>query len=185
VSRARLIAILCTSLAALPVTSNAQDGTTISLTISPSFVDFGAWGGSFGAAVVQLSIRRDFTRSIGGELTAFTLAPMGGMSAIPGCVEGAQCQTRSTPNTFYGIVPSIYTWVGGSDLRLTTGGGLVGAAGGEGFENRNSLAGLLGVDWVPRSRNRMVPTVGLRVVQLSSPIAGARQLFLPGVGVSF
>jgi hypothetical protein len=66
VSRARLIAILCTSLAALPVTSNAQDGTTISLTISPSFVDFGAWGGSFGAAVVQLSIRRDFTRSIGG-----------------------------------------------------------------------------------------------------------------------
>lgn len=183
-SRSSFILALFASLA-IPATVRAQEGTTISLTVSPSFVNFSGWGGSFGAAVMQLNIRRDFTRSTGGELTAFTLTPMGGATAIPGCVPNAVCETRSTPNMLFGIMPSIYNWVGGSDLRVSGGVGFAGATGGEGLENRSSVAGLLGIDWVPRSRNRLVPTLSMRVVQLSSPIAGARQLLLPGVGVAF
>lgn len=184
-SRPAFVSLLFASLVTIPAASDAQEGTTISLTVSPSFVNFDGWGGSFGAGVIQLSIRRDFTRAVGAELTAFTLAPAGGATDIPGCVVGSPCITRSTPNMLFGVMPSVFTWVGGSDFRLTGGVGFVGAAGGEGFENRSSLAGLLGIDWVPRSRNRMVPTLALRVVQLSSPIAGARQLLLPGVGISF
>jgi hypothetical protein len=179
------VSFLLASCVTVPAALYAQDATTVSVTVSPSFVNFSGWGGSFGAAVIQLSIRRDFSRTFGGEFTAFTLTPMGGATSIPGCVPGGVCETRSTPNMLFGVMPSVYSWIAGSDLRLSGGVGFAGAAGGEGFENRSSLAGLLGIDWVPRSRNRMVPTLALRVVQLSSPIAGARQLLLPGVGISF
>ena len=177
--------LVAASLVALPASSNAQEGTTISLTISPSFVNFSGWGGSFGAAVAQLSVRRDLTSAMGAELTAFTLAPTGGATSLPGCVQGSPCETRSTPSMLVGVMPSLYAWVGGSNLRLTAGAGYAGAAGGEGLENRGSAAALLGADWVPRSRNRLAPTFAIRVVQLGSPIAGARQLLLPGVGVAF
>jgi hypothetical protein len=184
-SRSSFAAILFASLVTIPAASRAQEGTTVSLTVGPSVVNFTGFGGSLGAAVMQLSVRRDFTRSVGGELTVFTVAPTGGYSAIPGCVQGSPCETRSTPNVLFGVMPSVYNWLGGTNLRLSAGGGFAGAAGGEGFEHRNTLAGLLGIDWVPRSRNRMVPTFAFRVVQLSRPIAGARQLLLPGVGLAF
>jgi hypothetical protein len=185
VIRPTFIVFFTASLMGVPAASRAQEGTTVSVTVSPSFVNFAGWGGSFGAAAMQLSIRRDFTRSVGGELTAFTLTPTGAASAIPGCVQGSSCVTRTTPSLLFGLMPSIYTWIGGSSLRLSGGFGFAGAVGGEGLENTSSLAGLLGMDWVPRSRNRMVPTLALRIVQLSSPIAGARQLLLPGLGISF
>ena len=184
-SRSSFAALLIAALVTIPATSRAQEETSISLTVSPSLVDFSGFGGSFGASVIQLTVRRDFTRSIGGELTAFTLAPMGGSTAIPGCVPGSPCETRSTPNLLFGIMPAMYTWVGGSNLRLSAGAGYAAAAGGEGFANRSTPAALLGIDWVPKSRNRLVPTFALRVVQLSRPIAGARQLLLPGVGIAF
>jgi len=171
---------------AVPSISAAQDGgTTFSLTVSPSFVNFDGWGGSFGAAVIRVSVSRDFTRTLGGELTAFTLAPAGGSVSQPGCVPGGSCESRATPNLLYGVLPAMYAWVGGSDLRVTAGVGYAGAGGGEGLGNRSSVAGLLGLDWVPRGRNRFVPTLAVRVVQLGSPIAGARQLLLPGAGFSF
>lgn len=184
-SRPSFAALLIAAFVTIPTTSDAQDGTTISLTVSPSLVNFTGFGGSFGATVIQLNVRRDFTRSIGAELTAFTLAPMGGSTSIPGCVPGGVCETRSTPNMLYGFMPAVYNWVGGSDLRVSAGAGYAGSVGGEGFATRSTPAALLGVDWVPRSKNRMVPTFALRVVQLSRPIAGARQLLLPGVGIAF
>jgi hypothetical protein len=184
-SRSSCVAIFVASLVTVPTMSRAQEGTTISLTVGPSVVNFTGFGGSFGAAVMQLNIRRDLTRSVGAELTLFTVAPTGGSSSIPGCAPGSPCETLSTPNMLYGAMPSVYSWVGGTSLRVSGGVGFAGAAGGEGFQNRHTPAGLLGIDWMPRSRNRMVPTLAFRVVQLSRPIAGARQLLLPGVGLAF
>lgn len=162
----------------------AQDHeTTVTLTVGPGFVDFEF--GSFGAAVARLSVSRGFTRRTGGELSTFVLAPLGKASAQPGCIPGAVCETRTTPSVLFGQLASVFADAGETGLRATVGGGAVGSAGSEGFKNRSSLAGLVGLDWIPRSDNRLAPTFSLRFLQLASPIAGARQLLLPGVGFSF
>lgn len=172
-------------LAAVPnVSLGAQDNeTTVTLSVGPSFVDFEF--GSFGAAVARLSVTRGFTRHTGGELSTFVLAPLGKASAQPGCIPGGACETRTTPSVLYGQLASVFVDAGESGLRATVGGGAVGSAGSEGFKNRSSLAGLVGLDWIPRSDNRFAPTLSVRFLQLASPIAGARQLLLPGVGFSF
>ena len=162
----------------------AQDNeTTVTLTVGPSFVDFEF--GSFGAAVARLSVSRGFTRRTGGELSTFVLAPLGRASAQPGCIPGAACETRTTPSVLFGQLASLFADAGESGLRATVGGGAIGSAGSEGFENRSSLAGLVGLDWIPRSNNRFAPTFSFRFLQLARPIAGARQLLLPGIGFSF
>jgi len=162
----------------------AQDNeTTVTLSVGPSFVDFEF--GSFGAAVARLSISRGFTRRTGGELSTFVLAPLGRASAQPGCIPGALCEARTTPSVLFGQLASVFVDAGETGLRATAGGGAVGSAGSEGFKNRSSLAGLVGLDWIPNSRNRFAPTFSVRFLQLASPIAGARQLLLPGVGFSF
>lgn len=172
-------------LAAVPnVPLGAQDNeTTVTLSVGPSFVNFDF--GSFGAAVARLSVSRGFTRRIGGELSTFVLAPLGKASAQPGCVPGGACETRTTPSVVFGQLASVFADAGETGLRATVGGGAVGSAGSEGFKNRSSLAGLVGLDWIPRSDNRFAPTFSFRFLQLARPIAGARQLLLPGVGFSF
>ncbi len=179
-----LVASLFIALPESPVSAQ-ETGTTVTLTVSPSVVSFDGFGGSFAAAVVRLSISRDFTRLTGGEISAFTLAPLGGASAQPGCPVGSACQSRSTPSALSGFLTSMFAYAGESGLRASAGVGAVTASGGEGFRHRSSLAGLVGLDWVPRSDNRFAPTFAIRLVQLASPIAGARQLLLPGVGLSF
>ena len=163
--------------------SAQENETVVTLSVGPSFVDFGF--GSFGAAVARLSISRGFTRRTGGELSTFVLAPLGRASAQPGCVPGASCETRTTPSVLFGQLASLYADAGETGLRATLGGGAVGSGGSEGFENRSSLAGLVGLDWLPRSNNRFAPTFSFRFLQLAKPIAGARQLLLPGIGFSF
>lgn len=171
-------------LAAVPVA--AQDtGTRVTLTVSPGFVDFAGYGGGFPAAVARLSVSRDFSRYTGVELAGFVLAPMGGASAMADCVAGFSCISTSTPNLLSGGLVSGYVFAGDSPLRLSAGGGVVNASGGEGFGRRSTGALLFGIDLVPRTSNRFAPTVGIRVLQLASPLAGARQLILPGVGLSF
>jgi hypothetical protein len=163
---------------------SAQDSeTTITLTVGPSFVDFGDFGGRFGAGVIRLSASRSITRLTGAELSTFAVAPLGGMTSIPGCVEGGVCQTYSTPNVFSGASGSVFFYAGETGLRASVGGGLVRAIGGEGFDKRSTVAGLVGLDWIPRSNNRFVPTFSVNFLQLSTPLAGARQLLLPGVGL--
>jgi hypothetical protein len=83
------------------------------------------------------------------------------------------------------VLTSLFAYAGETGLRAAVGIGAVGASGGEGLGNRSSVAGVVGLDWVPRSNNRFAPTFAIRLVQLSSPIAGARQLLLPGIGLSF
>ena len=162
-----------------------ETGTTVTLTVSPSFVNFDGFGGGFVAVVARLSISRDFTRMTGGEISAFTLAPLGGASSQPGCTVGSSCQSRSTPSVLSGVLTSLFAYAGGTGLRAAVGIGAVGASGGEGLAHRSSVAGLVGLDWVPRGNNRFTPTFAIRLVQLASPIAGARQLLLPGIGLSF
>ena len=179
-----LLALMLATVPNAPV--GAQEaGTRITLTVSPSFVHFPGVGGHFGAAVAQLSVSRDFTRMTGGEISAFALAPLGGASAQAGCPQGTKCISTSTPTLLSGVLTSLFAYAGESPLRVSAGVGAVGASGGEGFANRSSLAGLVGFDWLPRTNNRFAPTFAVRVVQLSSPIAGARTLLLPGMGLAF
>ena len=179
--------LLAVMLATVPnVPLDAQEtGTRFTLTVSPSFVNFPGTGGHFGAAVAQLSVSRDFTRMAGGEISAFALAPLGRASALPGCPQGTKCISTSTPSLLSGVLTSLFVHAGESPLRVSAGVGAVGASGGEGFENRSSFAGLVGLDWLPRTNNRFAPTFAVRLVQLTSPIAGARTLLLPGLGLTF
>ena len=159
--------------------------TVITLSVGPSVVDFGAFGGPFPAGVIRLSLETDFTRLLGAEASAFALVPLGGQTAIPECIPGGSCQTRSSPSMLSGFLASVFVYAGQSGLRAALGGGSVSAQGGEGFSRRSTVAGLVGLDWIPRSNNRFAPTVSIRLMQLSAPVAGARQLLLPGVGLRF
>ena len=164
----------------------AQDTErTVALTVSPSFVHFEEFGGGFGAAVARLSVSRAFTRLTGAEVSAFTLALLGGADDQPLCVAGSTCESRSTPSLLSGLLMSVFGYLGESGLRASVGVGAVGASGGEGLGNRSSFAGIVGLDWISRSNNRFAATVAFRLVQLASPIAGARVVLLPGVGISF
>lgn len=182
----RLPVVVLTSIVVPAAALGAQEtGTTVTLTVSPSFVNFDGFGGSFGAAVARLSVSRDFSRMTGGEISAFAIAPLGGATSQPGCTVGSTCQTRSTPSVISGLLTSIFAYAGESGLRASVGIGGATASGGEGLGHRSSAAGLVGLDWLPRSNNRFAPTFSIRLVQLASPIAGARQLLLPGVGLTF
>jgi len=159
--------------------------TSVALTVSPSFVNFELFGGSFGAAVGGISISRNVSRLAGGELSGFALAPLGGASAQPGCPVGTPCQSRSTPSLLSGLLASALWYVGESGFQASLGAGVATASGGEGLEHTSSAAGSVGLAWTPRRSSGLAPTLGVRVVHLASPIAGARTLLLPGIGVSF
>ena len=167
-------------------TARAQDReTVITLSVGPSAVDFGEFGGPFPAGAIRLSASTDFTRTIGAEASAFAIAPLGGQTSTPGCVPGGSCQVRSSPTLLSGFLASLLFYAGESGLRAAIGGGSVSAQGGEGFSRRSTIAGLVGLDWVPQTNNRFVPTLSIRVLQLSAPVAGARQILLPGLGLRF
>ena len=166
--------------------ARAQDSrTSVALTVSPSFVNFELFGGSFGAAVAGLSISRNFSRVAGGELSGFALAPLGGASAIPGCPVGTPCQSRTTPSLLSGLLASALWYVGESGFQASLGAGVATASGGEGLDHTSSAAGTVGLAWAPRGSKGLAPTLAVRVVQLASSLAGARTLLLPGIGVSF
>ena len=164
----------------------AQDSRTIrTLTAGPSFVNFDEYGGSFGAAVAWFSIDRVSERLLGSEFAFFLLAPLGGASIQADCPAGVVCESKATPGLLYGGLFSGLARGGESGLRAAFGLGAVGAAGGEGLENRSSITGHVGLDWVAGGSGRYALTVTVRLLLLTSPIAGARQVLLPGIGVTF
>ena len=182
----RFTSVLVLILAASPAALTAQEReTVITLSGGPSVVDFGEFGGPFPAAVIRLSAGTDFSRTLGAEASAFALAPLGGQTSIPGCVPGGSCQTRSSPSMMSGFLASLLMYAGESGLRAAVGAGSVSAQGGEGFSRRSTIAGLVGLDWMPRSNRGWAPILSVRFMQLSAPVAGARQVFLPGVGLRF
>ena len=184
VSRRLMSVLLPLAIAAAPVRAQERE-TVITLSVGPSVVDFGEFGGPFPAGVVRLSASTDFSRLLGAEAPAFALAPLGRQTAIPECVPGGSCQTRTSPSMLSGFLGTLLISAGESGFRAAVGGGSVSAQGGEGFSRRSTVAGLVGLDWIPRSNSRLAPTFSIRLMQLSAPIAGARQLLLPGIGLSF
>lgn len=178
--------VLSALLAAIPRSVQAQDGSvTITLSVSPSFVDFNGFGGRVSVAVVRLSASTNFNQLTGAEVSAFAQAPLGGATSITDCPTSGRCVTRATPSLLSGALASFFVYAGDSGLRASLGGGTVNAHGGEGLSRRSTLAGLAGLDWTPRTDNRFAPTFSIRLLQLSAPLAGARQLLLPGVGIRF
>lgn len=185
--RSVLTVLLVAPVALLPHErlSAQEHRTTRTVTIGATAVDFEGYGGSIGAGLAQFSVDRGYSQVLGGELSAFLLVPLGGASAIPECLPGTTCQTRSTPGMFSGGFASLVARGGEKGLRAVLGIGPVWAAGGEGLENTSSFAGIVGVDWVAESKNRRALTLSARVVLLDSRIAGARLLVLPGIGATF
>lgn len=182
----RFATVVVTLIAAASAPLHAQEeATTVTLSVGPSFVNFVSFGGSFPAAVAQLSVSKPFTRQTGGELSFFALAPLGSAAAVPDCPPLVSCVATQTPSLLSGALVSVFAYAGETGLRASVGGGGAFASGGEGFPHRTSPAGLVGLDWIPESRNRFIPAVNVRLVYLTSPIAGARQLLLPGLGLRF
>jgi hypothetical protein len=183
----RIARLTCASLlTAVALPGAAQDtGTRVTLTVSPGFVNFAGYGGGFASAVARFSVSRDFTGTSGGELAAFAVAPMGAASIQPTCLPESQCQSITSPSLLRGVMASAYAFIGGTRVRTALGGGYVSASGGEGIAQRTSAALMAGLDLVPKHRRGFVPTVGVRLLQLARPVAGARQLVLPGVGFTF
>lgn len=183
----RIARLACASLltvASLPLAAQ-EPGTRVTLTVSPGFVNFAGYGGGFASAVARLSISRDFTGTSGGELAAFTVAPLGAASIEPTCLPEAHCQSITSPSLLSGVMASGYAFLGGTRLRSALGGGFVSASGGRGIAQRSSAALMVGLDLVPKDRRGLTPTVGVRFLQLTRPVAGARQLVLPGIGFTF
>jgi hypothetical protein len=181
----RRFLILASLVASATPAMAQEEGTTVTLSVGPSFVNFVSFGGSFPAAVAQLNVSRPFTRLTGGEVSMFALAPLGAASAVPDCLPMASCVSTTTPSLLTGALVSVFGYAGETGLRASLGGGAAFAAGGEGFPNRSTPAGVVGLDWLPQSNNRFVPTLSVRLVYLTSPMAGARQLLLPGLGLRF
>ena len=179
-----LVLVLLVAMLPRDVVRAQENRTSVALTVSPSFVNFERFGGSFGAAVAGLSISRNLSPALGGELSVFALVPLGGASAQPGCPVGTTCQSRATPNLLSGLLASALFHVGESGVQASLGAGIAAASGGEGLEHTSSAAGSVGLGWTPRG-NGLAPTLAVRIVQLASPLAGARTLLLPGIGLSF
>ena len=182
----RFMSVLFLQSALLGTSAGAQEReTVVTLSVGPSVVDFGEFGGPFGAGVMRLSASTEFTRAIGAEASAFALLPLGKQASTPGCIPGGTCQGRSSPDLLSGFLASLLISAGESGVRGVVGVGSVSAQGGEGFTRRSTVAGLVGADWIPQTNNRLVPTLSIRFLQLSAPVAGARQVLLPGVGLRF
>jgi hypothetical protein len=181
-----LLGTACAVLAAAPAAAQEGLETRVTLTVSPTFVDFAGFGGGFGALAAQLQVSRYFSANVGGEVTAFAIVPGGKAVIDVACPVGAtNCASRSTPSMLSGFLTSAFGFLGGTGFRASAGVGGVKADGGEGLPVTTSLAGALGLDWVSQGNSRWSPTVGIRAVRLARPIAGARNLVLPGVGLTF
>jgi hypothetical protein len=161
-----------------------QRPTRVSLTAGLTSVDFGTWGGRLGSAVAQLGVTRSVSQAAGVDLVSFAVAPAGGVSVTPACVQGGVCESRETPSLFAGAVLAPHLRLGASPLRVAAGGGYVRAIGGAGGGGRATAATMLSVEWRPSSRGRLAPSIGVRWLRFASPVMGARQLILPGMGVA-
>jgi hypothetical protein len=179
--------LACVALIAASVPAAAQVGETqISLVVSPTYVDFVGFGGGFSAAAAQLRISRYFTVTTGAELSTFAVLPLGQARSEPGCAPGnAPCQARQTPSMIQGGLLSALGVFGETGFRGSLGGGVANVMGMEGPGARTSAVGSFGLEWVPSGKSRFTPTFSVRMLQLASPLAGMRQLFLPGLGLTF
>lgn len=186
-SPARLRAALILLACAVPARDVAAQrlATSVSLSTSLSSVNFDGIGGRFGAVVVQGTVARRVRANVGMELNGFALVPGGGATADPACLPAQPCESFSTPSAIVGSLVGPFVDVGTSGVRLSAGVGIARATGGSGFSPRTSAAGAVAMEWRIRPHARLSPSAGLRLATLGRPLAGARLLLLPGLGVTF
>jgi hypothetical protein len=91
-----LVAVFAALLPHTPLGAQ-ETGTTVTLTVSPSFVNFDGFGGSFGAVVARLSVSRDFTRITGAEIS---------LSRSPARWRPASRAARSDPRVSLAPLPA-------------------------------------------------------------------------------
>lgn len=165
--------------------AEAQVGETrVSIVVSPTLVDFAGFGPMTSVAA-EVRVTRFFSEAAGGQLSTFAVVPLEGAAALSACAPGRVCESRSTPGLVSGAVMSMIGEFGETGFRGSFGPGYVSASGMQGSGPRSTAAVAFGLDWIPSGRSRFTPTLGLRIVQMTSAIAGMRQLVLPGVGLTF
>ncbi|MEP7381072.1 MAG: hypothetical protein ABI910_05260 [Gemmatimonadota bacterium] len=172
------------ALLALPGAAQ-RPATSVTVTTALSYVDFDSFGGVFGAFVGQVAIARRLSGAVGVEWSAFALAPGGSATADVACQEDQRCTSPSTPSALVGTLLAPVVELGTSGIRVSAGGGIVRATGGSGFAHRSSIASALAMEWRPRTRSRISPSAGVRLVNFAQPVGGARYVVIPGIGVSF
>jgi len=162
-----------------------RPATRVTLSAALSTVNFDGIGGRFGAVVAQATLARRVTERVGLEVNGFALVPGGGATADPACLPSHPCESFSTPSAIVGSLVGPVIDVGESGVRLSAGVGFARATGGSGFSPRGSTAGGVALEWRLRRKSRLSPSAGLRLATLGRPLAGARLLLLPGLGVTF
>ncbi len=162
-----------------------RPATTLTLSTALSTVNFAGIGGRFGAIVAQGTLARRITDAVGVEINGFALVPGGSAVADPSCLPSQPCESYSTPSSIVGSLVGPVIGVGTSGVRLSASAGFARTTGGSGFSPLSSGAGSLAIEWRIRPRSRVSPSAGLRLVTVVHPLAGARHLFLPGLGVTF
>ena len=178
----RAAILLCALMLSVP---SAAQGTRVGIAIGVTRLDFSdGWVGDFGAALAEAWMSRPFGQKVQGELAAFIVAPSGGSSSIPGCVPGAPCVERNTPDVFWGLVPSLSTPLGGGTWRAAAGLGGIQGVGIKGPGSHSSVVASGALQWA-RIRRGLTPTLRVRGIGLTSSIAGIRFIILPMVGLTF
>jgi hypothetical protein len=171
--------------------ARAQVGETrVSIVLSPTRLSFApGFGGASGALAGEVRVTRFFTQTFGAQVSALGVMATSQSAALALCVPSATTCVgeRRSPAALWGGLASGIAVLGESGLRTSLGVGGFRAAGyREGSRTSASSAAVgVGAEWVPSGTSRFTPTVGVRALVLASPIAGVRQIFLPGVGVAF
>jgi hypothetical protein len=185
VLRSTLLLALALVLLPTRVTWAQAPATRVALTVSLTTVDFSTFGGRFGAGAGQIALSHAVGATQGFDVAAFGVVPGGQASVDAACVQGTRCESRATPSLLTGLLVAPYVRVTDADVRLSAGAAVVRAVGGAGGDRRTTPAAVLSIDWLPRRRGRLAPTVGVRLLRFTSTMMGARQLVLPGVGLAF
>lgn len=178
-----LLPLLLIALSAQTIES--QQKTSVAFTVGPGSVRFSNFGSRTITMVAQVSVTRDVAKRTAAELSAFTAVPLQVMSVTPGCLPNSLCQSRTTPSALVGGLASALLQMGDSPLRLSAGVGRLGARGMEGPGAVATNVFQLGLEWSQEREGGMRMTAGTRAIQFATPVSGARQLILSGVGLRF
>jgi hypothetical protein len=171
------------ALVATPVAAQEVGESQVTFTMSPTFIRF-SLGQGF-AAAAHLRVDRLLSERAAVGVSAFAMLPFGGASAEPDCPPLVSCVSLATPHLLTGLMASGYSRLRAAGLRASVGVGVVAAHGGRGPGRTSSLAGLVGLDWESSRSSRLRPTIGVRYLRTASPLYGARDLLIPGLGFGF
>ena len=178
--------VLVASVSLIASPAKAQDVRQWTLGMGLGLARAGLTGGGSATAVrTNVAMARPLSRRA-QALVSFEAYSMDAAEAIPGCVPGAQCETRTTqPSLLLGPTAGIAVqpFAGGLSLALM-GGGYYGPTI-KGTQPRSTAAWSGSVDYELPWKSRFTPTIGFRYVRMTTPLANVRWLAGPGGGMAF